>query len=311
MKIKNQRQHLLHVLDTLINAGRKHKLVFSAPCPMPPYGPICQPWPRISFVTRGKVSTQIGCDGRMITIIERPGMALFLPPNAWVHRLHPFRAATMSVVFRHGYIRFVFTVIDPGVPGLRPFRALYHTSGPIAMPGRAVLSALEHMAAHGGDHATGPILLEALLRMSRRQLAEDVPHKADKAQRTFQYICDYIQDHAHQAINRKEVAHALRLHPNSVSRLFKTIGRETFHQYLRKLRMKNALRLLKDRNLNIKEVAAGAGYGDQANFFRTFYAVHGMSPGAFRNRLRRHAPAPSVSRKNQPHKGKRTGRMHA
>jgi transcriptional regulator GlxA family with amidase domain len=56
-------------------------------------------------------------------------------------------------------------------------------------------------------------------------------------------------------------------------------------EYLRRLRVEEARRLLADRRLSVKEVAARTGFRDTSHFSKVFRRVDGLSPAHFRDAL--------------------------
>ena len=71
------------------------------------------------------------------------------------------------------------------------------------------------------------------------------------------------------------------------ARAFKeSIGRAP-HQHLMALRLERARRLLEDTGTPLSDIAARAGFADQAHFPRLFKRQFGVTPGAFvRSRAR-------------------------
>ena len=69
-------------------------------------------------------------------------------------------------------------------------------------------------------------------------------------------------------------------------RQFRAVLGVTPHQYLVQCRLRLAARLLCDADGTVTSVAFDAGFGDLSNFIRTFTQAAGMSPRAFRHRVR-------------------------
>ena len=56
-------------------------------------------------------------------------------------------------------------------------------------------------------------------------------------------------------------------------------------QFLLRVRLDAATRLLRDPALSVAQVAHACGYSDHSAFTRTFRAVTGLSPQAYRQRM--------------------------
>jgi two-component system response regulator YesN len=67
--------------------------------------------------------------------------------------------------------------------------------------------------------------------------------------------------------------------------VFKKVTGMTFVAHVTRVRITNALRLLRETNLTIAEVAAATGFPDQSYFDRRFKQAFGSSPRQFRKGL--------------------------
>ncbi len=66
---------------------------------------------------------------------------------------------------------------------------------------------------------------------------------------------------------------------------FAEVMEDTPYQYLRRWRMMQALKLLRDRRLSVAQVAERLGYETDAAFRRSFMRVHGFGPGSYRREV--------------------------
>jgi AraC family transcriptional regulator len=78
------------------------------------------------------------------------------------------------------------------------------------------------------------------------------------------------------------VAAACRLTPNHFGRCFKRSTGDTPYQYLTRLRLEEAKRLMLTAQHTLAEIALACGFGDQSHFTRIFSRNVGMSPAAWR-----------------------------
>ena len=82
-----------------------------------------------------------------------------------------------------------------------------------------------------------------------------------------------------------EVAARAGLSEDSLGRLVRRVCHVTPKQFLLRVRLDAATRLLRDSALPVAEVAHACGYSDHSAFTRTFRAVTGLSPQAYRQRM--------------------------
>ncbi|MBI2440488.1 MAG: helix-turn-helix domain-containing protein [Lentisphaerae bacterium] len=82
-----------------------------------------------------------------------------------------------------------------------------------------------------------------------------------------------------------EIARAARLSPNYFSALFRRYADERFSDFLLNRRIELAQKYLRDKTLNVSEVAFKVGFDDPGYFIRRFKRRVGLTPGAWRSRL--------------------------
>lgn len=92
----------------------------------------------------------------------------------------------------------------------------------------------------------------------------------------------WMDAHAHEPIALEHAASAAGLSPFYFLRVFAQVLGVTPHQYLLRLRLRHAARLLADSARSITDIAFDVGFGDLSNFVRTFHRAAGVSPRGFR-----------------------------
>ena len=83
-----------------------------------------------------------------------------------------------------------------------------------------------------------------------------------------------------------DLAARIGLHPIYVARAFRARFGCAVGDYVRRLRVERARRLLHHTLLSLSEVAVQSGYSDQSHMTRDFRRTFGQSPGAYRRLIR-------------------------
>ena len=92
-----------------------------------------------------------------------------------------------------------------------------------------------------------------------------------------------IQDQVDSNLNLTAVSKSLELHPAYLSREFsKYFNNLSFGEYVRKLRIENAIRLMQTNNFSLTQIAYLTGFSDQSHFSRIFKQHTGKSPSAYK-----------------------------
>jgi len=92
----------------------------------------------------------------------------------------------------------------------------------------------------------------------------------------------YLHRHYHHQITRRQVAKAVGMSEDYLSRLFnRELGLSPW-DYLNRLRIQHAKERLRESDDSIQVVARRVGFHDRAYFSRTFRKLTGLSPQSFR-----------------------------
>jgi AraC-like DNA-binding protein/ligand-binding sensor protein len=94
----------------------------------------------------------------------------------------------------------------------------------------------------------------------------------------------YIRRNSSQKITLEDAAEQAHLSPAYFGRIFHKQTGLAFSDYLVRLRIDNAKRLLAMPDMSIVQIAAQTGFCDQSHFTRAFKAATGLTPAVFRKK---------------------------
>ena len=95
-------------------------------------------------------------------------------------------------------------------------------------------------------------------------------------------IHELLQDRWNEHITLDELAATVGVHPVTISKHFPSFFSCTLGEYMRKLRIERALRLIKSGRYSLSEIAHRCGFSDQSHFIRIFKQLTGLLPGEYR-----------------------------
>ncbi len=98
-------------------------------------------------------------------------------------------------------------------------------------------------------------------------------------------IAAHVREHSMKDLKLEILARMACMNKFKLSRLFKDRFGQTFTSYLNSIRIKNAVELFKNPNINITEAAYFAGYRSVRHFNRIFKAVYKISPREYRKKI--------------------------
>lgn len=135
----------------------------------------------------------------------------------------------------------------------------------------------------GSDAIITAATLQILVMFLRKGADSARPHQGDAVLGEHSELAmEFVHQNFTQPINRDTVARALHLRPETVSRIFANSLGESFGTFVRKLRLARAVELLEGTDLSVEEVSRRSGFTSYRTFVRSFMAVYGLRPSAYR-----------------------------
>lgn len=253
--------------------------------------PACE----ITLVRRGGTERWIG--DKLETL--KPGDLVFLGPDL----PHDYRNATLPNR-RTRRVEAVVIHFMPQMLGdswltcayMEPARRLFARARRGLLVGEPTRSRAESLMLdisrrHGLKRMT--LLLELLdLLATSKRLSEissggfsigPAAHSSDR----IGAACEHIEKHLAMPLRVPALARRTGLSESAFSRLFKKCTGGTVPQYVNRLRIAHACRLLAETDKTVSEIIRLCGYSSPAHFQRQFQRVHNCPPQVYREKLRR------------------------
>lgn len=105
---------------------------------------------------------------------------------------------------------------------------------------------------------------------------------SDKNSKFIKEATKYISSHFSENITLNDLADILHLNPSYLSSLFKNTTGLSYKEYLNRVRIEEAKRLLSSTDYPIMEIAVACGFNDQSYFTKIFKKHTGMTPKHYR-----------------------------
>jgi AraC-like DNA-binding protein len=105
----------------------------------------------------------------------------------------------------------------------------------------------------------------------------------------MQRVCNYINVHLTESIDRARIAREAHLSEGACSRFFKLRTGKTLPQYINELRVGRACRLLAEEDGKIADLALECGFTSLANFNRRFREITRQTPRDYRRQFQENA----------------------
>jgi len=100
--------------------------------------------------------------------------------------------------------------------------------------------------------------------------------------RRLSRVMEFIDAHIEQNFTVADLAAVACMSPAHFARSFKATTGRSPHQFVSRMRLELATRMLADRHRSMSDIALSTGFSSQSNFSRAFRDVMGMTPGEYR-----------------------------
>lgn len=142
---------------------------------------------------------------------------------------------------------------------------------------------------HGNSsQARKIVMLELEARMRRlalstgRMQAEKPDARRDVNTVQLERVTEYVGQHYSEKLSITQVAAAIRLHPNYLMNIFKRGCGMSLWEYVIRLRVSHAQRLLITTDLKVLDIALESGFGSVSCFYEAFERYCGTTPKKYR-----------------------------
>lgn len=172
---------------------------------------------------------------------------------------------------------------------LRPERMVVDNGDTVCAGGvTAYLDLALHLAARFGSTELAAACSKLLLIDPQRDMQS--PYRIFAGQKghgdhAVARVQDWLEAHHTGAVTVPDMAAQAGLGLRTFTRRFTRATGDTPQEYLQRLRMETAKRMLETTEQSVEEIAAGCGYQDATAFRRRFKALAGMPPGRYRTRF--------------------------
>lgn len=116
----------------------------------------------------------------------------------------------------------------------------------------------------------------------------------DKESERINDVINYILSHYKEDIELKTIAEVANYSKAAFCRFFKQRTRKTFSEFLNEVRIAQACKLLRNRDLNISQVCYESGYNNVSNFNRQFKKITGTTPKSYLKKFNKLATSPHM-----------------
>lgn len=222
--------------------------------------------------------------GKKSTFEISRGDSVFLAPNTWISCIPEITYKSMGIIFGQAFLRVTITRrrVRAGVVTLEYLAKWQNNRRPHKQE-VLTLQLLQHSSPPRLEDSYAKQLLSLVLNLTWDALLEDRVYKPAQGQELWQAMCEYINEHwSESSLSREQLADHFHVHPNHISRIFKSFGNTKYISFLNEIRLSRSMELLESSSYNVTDIAALCGYTDPQYYIRCFRERYATTPGEFR-----------------------------
>ncbi len=239
-------------------------------------------FPRIEIIINGQQEILWANDrGEQISNTLYTNDILYVTSNSWNKPLWHKPVTILSILFGKQQIGLSLLHWD-GTQIIPKGQLNIARRGPRV--GAFIIQAIAELTWHNQpseQNQTAYFLIHSLLSSTLDLLNADI-ETASKTTSLFDAIRQYIDTHFREDVTRDFLAKMFYISPNYLSHLFQREGKIGLNEYLNQIRLEYAKSLLKNYDLNVKEIAHASGFKDSNYFCRIFRKKTERSPTEYR-----------------------------
>lgn len=158
----------------------------------------------------------------------------------------------------------------------------------IEFTGATALAAAQGIEAVGRSHGLARLshLFSLFATLARAPQADRIvlagPLFATAARAEFDAVVRYILHNIDGEVRMAEAARLANMSETRFSRAFKRMSGHNFVDFVRKLRVAQACRLLRQTEMSVSTICFDVGFGNLSNFNRQFRTETGVNPSTYR-----------------------------
>ncbi|MCI0607338.1 AraC family transcriptional regulator [bacterium] len=135
--------------------------------------------------------------------------------------------------------------------------------------------------------SAAPLAIEALALEMVSQMIRKEKRPEKHPPGWLKRVEEFFEEHVDQRLSLRDLSRIAGVHTVHLIRTFRKFHGLTVGEYLRRLRIDLACRLLQTSDQSIADIAHQVGFFDQSHFSRTLRRMKGLTPGQLRSRFQR------------------------
>lgn len=130
------------------------------------------------------------------------------------------------------------------------------------------------------------LVSQLMIELRRGQLADDTASQEDNPARLYKLL-EHLKSHSEDEVDWDELADLFDLSTRTIRRKILDVTGLSPNRYLLRIRLCNAMQMLRESNKSVTDVAFSCGFNDSNYFTDRFHREIGITPIQYRRRINR------------------------
>lgn len=130
-----------------------------------------------------------------------------------------------------------------------------------------------------------PLAVEGLVLQAIAEMIRTNSEKKSKNPLWVAKVKEVLHERFAEKLSLEDISKKIGIHPVYLSQQFPVYFQDSFGDYIRKIRIKEAIVLMSNKSLTLAQIAYDCGFSDQSHFTRCFKMIVGTTPATYRDFL--------------------------
>lgn len=126
-------------------------------------------------------------------------------------------------------------------------------------------------------------IAEIIIKLFRKLESSEQNRLTSEQRKVVSQAVDYIRDNYSIRLSTEDIASKMFFNRNYLSKLFKAQTGLSVREFIKKIRLEQAIKLLRETDLTISQISQECGFSDIKNFYNAFESYAGCTPKNYRN----------------------------
>ena len=128
-------------------------------------------------------------------------------------------------------------------------------------------------------------IAEIIIKLFRKIGNMEESRLTPEQRRVVSQVVDYIRNNYSIKLSTEDIASKMFFNKNYLAKLFKAHTGLSIREFIRRIRLEEAMKLLRETDKNVSDISRDCGFSDVKTFYTAFESFAGCTPKSYRDKI--------------------------